>query len=554
MASVHFDLGRVVAGLAAATALLTACGPQSVPNTAPAPGGDQAAQPKTNRVVMALVPPSAESNNPRHTSQTTMWQLKPMYEYLTGMDVNGKMIPQLATEWALEPDGNAYRYKLRRGVQFHGGGEFTAKDVVHSWQDLAKEDSLAGYQVALIRNNVEVTEAVNDYEVLVKLKQKNADVPFVISEFQGGFEIMSKADYDRVGKDPSLAEKPIVGTGPYAMKSRAQGQNVIYERTPSKHWRITPDFPEFEFRWMREASSRMAALLAGEIHLTTLPEDLLQQASKQGFGVATGKVPALRTMLMLRCCFFNDVKDFSKGYEPTDSPMTDLRFRKAMNKAIDRDALNKAFFSGKGEIMAVDPLHPTRPGWNPAWATRFKDEYGYDPEAAKRLIAESGKTGAKITLIQQPVSGISGAEDMFEAVAGYWRAVGIGVESISPDPAQVTAVSRTRGYKNHVSVAATSAGQLVSTFYHSTMESRGSKLEDADIQRVIDELFLTLDEKKSDELWRKLGDVIFEKHQLIPLFWLPAEAVYNTKIVADYPWPGAISGTWTHVENIKAAK
>ena len=47
---------------------------------------------------------------------------------------------------------------------------------------------------------------------------------------------------------------------------------------------------------------------------------------------------------------------------------------------------------------------------------------------------------------------------------------------------------------------------------------------------------------------------ILANHLGTPLFWLPAEAVYNTKIVADYPWPGAISGTWTHVENIKAAK
>ncbi len=515
----------------------------------------QPAQPKVNRLVMGLVTPSGESNNPRHTSQTTMWQIKPMYEYLAGMDIDGKMAPQLATEWGLEGDGTGYRYKLRKGVQFHNNaGEFTAKDVVHSWKDLVLPDSLGGYQVALIRDNVETVEAVNDYEVFVRLKKKNADVPYVISEFQGGFEIMSKADYDKVGHDPSMTESPIAGTGPYQFKSRQQGANVVYARTPFKQWRATPDFPEFEFRWMKEASTRQAALLANEVHITSLPEDLLQQAQKQNFRVIKGRVPALRTFLLPRCCFFTDPKDFSKGYLPTDSPMTDVRFRKAMNKAIDRDALNKAFFNGKGELMIVDPLHSTRPGWDPSLAEKFKTEYGYDQAAAKKLLADAGKTGAKIQLLQQPVSGFAGAEDMFEAIAGMWRQAGIDVEILTPDPATITTVNRQLGYRNHVSVAATSAGQLVSTFYHSTMETRGSKLEDADIQKVIDELFVTLDERKSADLWRQLGQVIFDKHQIIPLFWLPAEAVVNPAIVGDYQWPGAISGTWTHVENIKAAK
>ena len=56
------------------------------------------------------------------------------------------------------------------------------------------------------------------------------------------------------------------------------------------------------------------------------------------------------------------------------------------------------------------------------------------------------------------------------------------------------------------------------------------------------------------ELWRKIGDLLYDRHLSMPLFWLPAEAVYNPKFVSDYVWPGSISGTWSHVENIKAAR
>ena len=63
---------------------------------------------------------------------------------------------------------------------------------------------------------------------------------------------------------------------------------------PFKHWRATPDFQEFEFRFVQEASTRMAALLTGEAHVATLPTDQTAEVQKQGYKVVTGKVPDIR--------------------------------------------------------------------------------------------------------------------------------------------------------------------------------------------------------------------------------------------------------------------
>ena len=74
----------------------------------------------------------------------------------------------------------------------------------------------------------------------------------------------------------------------------------------------------------------------------------------------------------------------------------------------------------------------------------------------------------------------------------------------------------------------------------------------------VDSLFTTirqtLDLEEQDRLLRELGNVAFPLHMDIPLFWLTAEVVVNGDIVSDYVFPGSISGTWTHLENIRAAR
>src|SRR5207253_683256 len=142
---------------------------------------------------------------------------------------------------------------------FHKGyGQFTAKDVVFSWQDLTKPDSLQ-VEAPYWKRVVKEIQTVNDYEVVYHL---DPDANFIhgISEAEGGMEIRSKAHYDAKGA-PTMQTEPMAGTGPYQFKERSQGEFVRFERVPYDHWRVKPDFPEFEFRWIKEPSTRLAALL-----------------------------------------------------------------------------------------------------------------------------------------------------------------------------------------------------------------------------------------------------------------------------------------------------
>lgn len=529
-------------------------GTTPAPTTAPAP--TEVPGPKVNRVVMGIGSPEAESSSPNHLNSPAMWQLRPMYEYLIGLDPkSGEFVPQLATSWTLEA-GPSFRFKLREGIQFHGGnGELTSADVVHTLEDLLKEDSAAA-QADAFRNKELVVEVVNDHEIIFHLTGPDAAFIAEVSELQGGMEIQSKAHFDQVGT-PGLDDQPIAGTGPYQFLDRTQQQFIRYERASDDHWRTTPDFPEFEYRLLDEASTRMAALLTDEVHLTNLPQDLSAEVEKRGCQVVKGEVVGLRTFITPACCFRNpETNEFPMF---PDSPLMDVKVRKALNKAINRDELNEAFFQGKAENMILNHFHPTRLGWNPEWEARFDEEYGYDPAAAKALLAEAGygpDNPLTTTLFPRDVGTFAGAEDVVESVAGYWSEIGVDAKLETIDFG--TLIGRFRGfeYDNHWLITSSSSNQLQG-FYVSNSGLRrpfgvGMKIPTTDV--LLEPLLTEMDEAKQVGLWRTLGDVAYDLHLSTQLFWIPAEAVINTEFVSAYTFSGAISGTYTNPENIRAAR
>ena len=515
-------------------------------------------EPVENRVVTAFEPPSTEGNETRHIGQTTVWQLKPMYEYLLDSDpVTDEMIPGLATEWAVE-EGPQVRFKLRKGVPFHDGwGEFTSADVVHTLTNHQREDSTHG-EVLYFINVTPSAEVVSDYEVIIKLARNDSNFFAQFSRLQGGFEIISKAHQEDEGDPVVIGEDaPIAGTGTYEYLERTQSQNVVFERAED-HWRFTPDFPELEIKFVSEASTRLASLLTGEIHLTNLPEDSLQQAVAEGYGVVRGNVTALRAFAQFRGQYENEASAQGTSYMDTGSPFLDVRVRQALNRAINRDEINNAYFGGKGVMMQVNHLNPGRPGWNQRWVDEFPAKYGFDPSAATALLSAAGYSSSnplEIDINVAPLSRYAGADDIIEIMAGYWSDVGVEVTQYTED----TAIRRARGrafeYTREIAMGGTSSNITIGPkVYNTSFPPRGGGVEILESSRIMAEFIETLDPIKADALARQMGDIFFDEFISIPLFWLPAEAVINKDVIAGWVWPGSITGTWTHLENIEAVK
>jgi peptide/nickel transport system substrate-binding protein len=318
---------------------------------------------------------------------------------------DGWYTPCLAESWTASPDHKVYEFKLRKGVKFHNGDEMTAEDVVFTfWR-------YKGAEAKFIHGKTEKVEAVNPYLVRFHFK---APFPEFI-DYSAGltpfFWIVPKKYVEKVG-DAGFKKQP-VGAGPYKFVEFVAGQRVVAEAFEG-YWRRVPNIKRIELYIIPEDASRLARVKAGEADLATVITGMLYENAKKDPTLRVFHAPSPTRWYV----------DMTAQFDPR-SPWSDLRVRKAASLAIDRKTLVEmhapgsapvGFLNLKGDSSAVDfPVDP------------------YDPEQAKKLLAEAGYPkgfhGGKF----YPYEG--GLWPYGQTVAAYWKAVGIDVDIILLDKA-----------------------------------------------------------------------------------------------------------------------
>ena len=145
-----------------------------------------------------------------------------MYETLINTAVDGlRYVPQLSMEWEMGPDARAWTFQLREDIPFHFGyGEFTAKDVVHSWELVTLEDAICSDTDTWKKlvTNADDFDIVNDHEIVINLNQAEPDLDWHLSTKLGCMYMLSETQWDTEGRDAVLA-KP-AGTGSYQIIER----------------------------------------------------------------------------------------------------------------------------------------------------------------------------------------------------------------------------------------------------------------------------------------------------------------------------------------------
>ena len=487
-----------------------------------------------------------EQNDPVLMSLVYASQFAPVYEALVEEDPEHNFVPMLATDWHMSPDGKTWTFNLRKGVQWHfGWGEFTAKDVVHTLQRHVRGDSLS-VQVSLMKELLEHVEVVNDYQIVFRLPQPQTDLHIQLSSRFYNV-ILCKVYFDAEGQEG--LNRKMVGTGPYQFKERVLGQYLLLERVPYTHWRVTPDFKEIQFLLVPEPTTRLAMLVRGEAHLAIVPFDTQPQATAKGMKVLKATVPTMPVYAM----FGGNYLPSKPHYDPT-IPWTKRPVREALNRAVDRQAIQNTILGGRGKPMAVTFWDTTLPGWNPQWLQQYDQHYGYDPQRAKALLAEAGyPMGFKATYILTPRPELPELMQVGEVIANYWREIGVDVKLEERE----FVWWREKFLKEQLhGLAWTDATlrfedrDMVRIIY----ASKGPVhfFESAFIDQKYDQYTATADPQEQDRLLREIGNQLFDEYATLPLFWLYTEFVVNPKVVAGYKTSGIFPPR--HLEYLKAVQ
>ncbi len=527
------------------------------------------AKAKLERLKIAVAPLGWDTNFTWLQSRSGMLDKRPALEYLVGIDRHtGAYIPELAEQWEMSADGKTWTIRLRKGVKFHENwGEFTAKDVRHAVVLIAQPESIQtdgglwrsmmGIEKAETIEGVakavgERVEIVDDYTVVFHL---TSAAPEFVESISANTDLVmeSKARWDAGGKE--LYGQKVVGTGPFEFVERKVSSHVLYKRVEN-HWRKTPEYKELEFRWVQEGVTRLATLLAEEVHISDVERALQKDAAAKGMQILTSKLPAIQHQWHFGGLYFASPEKLDPKV-----PLVDKGVRQAMNLAINRKALGDTLLAGRVEPLRVMGYHPRLdsgiwPGiWNPDWDKRFDELYGYNPTKAKALLNEAGyPNGFEFTIYLYTLPGLPEIVDIGQAIALDFEAVGLKPKLVEIDFPRVRELYRTKAIHGAVWALRHALRALdTSRIFHKNKDSVVYAYEHPFIEERLAALGKVVEPGERARLLREIGDHKFTEFADMPLFWLFAEAAVNPKYIAEYVFPGIITGFYTHLEYIALA-
>lgn len=330
--------------------------------------------------------PHAQNAGPTNALNGTI------YESLITRDPQLALAAELATEWAPSADG--WQFSLRQGVTFQGGEAFTAEDVAFS---IKRAQSETSDFKGLLSSIVDV-RIIDDYTVELVTDGPNPILPnqltniFIMdSGWAEANNVLLPQDY--AASEETFAIRNANGTGPFAIAERLPEERTVLEA--HANWWGVGQFPgnvsRIEYRPISNAATRVAALLSGEVDFVLDPpsQDLERIGSTDGL--------SYETVAQIRSIFFGynqGASELASSNVEGANPFADVRVRKAVSLALDRNAIQRVVMDGLSVpgnmvaspgVLGANPEQDTPPSVDIAAAQALMAEAGYGDGFSVRL-------------------------------------------------------------------------------------------------------------------------------------------------------------------------
>ena len=325
-----------------------------------------------------------------------------VYNRLVDVDDNFNLKPELATEWSVSGDGLTWTFKLRPGVKFHSGKDFTSADVVYSFKRLLDEKTGSGARAVLAFLDPEGIKAPDPMTVTFTTPKPVVELPVLITnKFTNIVPDGAKAADLRLKED---------GTGPFMQEQFTPNAPVRILRKNPNYWDAgKPKAECLKITVAQEAVSAIAAMKAGQVDLMLNVDPSVIGSVKDDPNVQLLETGASNSMTI----------SMWVDTAPFDNP----KVREALKLVVDRQAMVDTVLLGFGETAADNPVPVSNP------ASYVKEAPKQDIDKAKALLAEAGyKDGLKFDLYT--AEGVPGMVRMAQVYAEMAKAAGIEINVI----------------------------------------------------------------------------------------------------------------------------
>ena len=526
---------------------------------------------KVSAVLKTVFSATHETNVPWLTSTSSQHQLRPMQDTVFVVDrESGLDVCRLCTAWEIDNNTKDWTITLDPKAEFHFGyGPVTPADLIHTYKQITREDSLATDRgtwqrlTAALAKDFDSEEAraefglthfeiVDENTIIYKLAIPEPELIFRFKSPAGNYLVISKKQWDAEG-EKAVQRKP-AGTGSYQLKSRELGVGVFFERVEN-HWRHTPEFQELNMFLGSEPATRLAMLLTDEAHVADIPRDLHGQAIQRGMNRVTSLLGGTGHSWYFNGMYFDAPAD--KVAEANAKPWGDVKVREALNRAINRDEVIATLFGGRATRDSGIYFSPGHAGFNPDLLKNFDRDYGYDPDRAKALLVEAGfPDGFTISICGYEYPGFPEQTQVGEAIVGYWQAIGL--DAVFDQTEQAIVLGRNRVLEGPCVLPAgpypARPSILGTNFFLYPFTNGGGSSQgflDPRLTKLHDDIWASTDPVFRREKMEEMGNLQWNEYMHIPMVDVKIELIVNPGVVKRYPFPGAYSGWISDLEYIE---